>query len=356
VSWKPVAQVVSDTVAGHLANRRDVRQRPGKTTDKGDATWIAARLAPGVITPRCAPPPTRRAFREPTRTRGALVQTRTHATNRVDNILEATTIPLARVVSDVCGGRARRMLDAWGGGARAPPPLSVMALGSVRGQIPPREVAVDGQGPAHHATLIQGALALVAGLGAQMAAIEQQLHELRREMAPQREPLGSLPGGRAMTAPALMAESGVDMTRWGSASRPASGAGCSPGTDERAGTRRTGRTRTGNRLGVGCWCRGRGRQASPRRCWGGVSSPGSTPGEQESRGGGGTHNRGAQVPSSPGGDLVAEERYDRLGPRQEERARTRARTARELLGSAVPVNQGAEAAGSHRGTVLRGCL
>jgi transposase len=50
-----------------------------------------------------------------------------------------------------------------------------------------------------------------------------------------------------MTARDLLAEIGVDMTRCGSASRLASGAGVSPGNDERAGKRRTGRTRTGNR-------------------------------------------------------------------------------------------------------------
>jgi transposase len=141
VDWKPVSHAVSDTVEGHLANRRDVRQRPGKKTDKGDATWIAALLAHGVSTPRCVPPPTMRAFRELTRTRVSLVQTRTHSTNRVDKMLEDTTITLASVVSDVCGVRARRRLDALVGGDREPQQWSVMARGSLRGKIPPLEWA-----------------------------------------------------------------------------------------------------------------------------------------------------------------------------------------------------------------------
>ncbi len=61
VYWKPVSHVLSDTVDVHVAKSRDVRQRPGKKTDKRDATWIAELLAHGLITPRCVPPPKIRA-------------------------------------------------------------------------------------------------------------------------------------------------------------------------------------------------------------------------------------------------------------------------------------------------------
>ena len=52
---------MSDTVEVHLANSRDVRQRPGKKTDKSDATWIAELLAHGLIKPSVVPPPKIRA-------------------------------------------------------------------------------------------------------------------------------------------------------------------------------------------------------------------------------------------------------------------------------------------------------
>ena len=36
--WQPVSHVLSEAVEVYLANSRDVRQRPGKKTDKRDAT------------------------------------------------------------------------------------------------------------------------------------------------------------------------------------------------------------------------------------------------------------------------------------------------------------------------------
>jgi hypothetical protein len=67
--------VLSATVEVHLANSRDVRQRPGKKTDKSDATWVAELLAHGLIKPSFVPPPKIRALRDLTRTRVSLVQT-----------------------------------------------------------------------------------------------------------------------------------------------------------------------------------------------------------------------------------------------------------------------------------------
>jgi len=91
VSWQPVSQVLSEAVEVGVAHSHAVRQRPGKTTAKRDAPWIAALLAPGVITPRCVPPPAMRALRALTRPRGVLGQTRTHAKNRVDKMLAHVT-------------------------------------------------------------------------------------------------------------------------------------------------------------------------------------------------------------------------------------------------------------------------
>jgi transposase len=57
VYGKPVDHVWSEAVEVCLAKSQDGRQRPGKKTDKRDATWIAALLAHGLIKPSCVPPP-----------------------------------------------------------------------------------------------------------------------------------------------------------------------------------------------------------------------------------------------------------------------------------------------------------
>jgi hypothetical protein len=51
VYWQPIYHVLAEVVEVVLANARDVRQRPGKKTDKADAAWIAELLAHGLIEP-----------------------------------------------------------------------------------------------------------------------------------------------------------------------------------------------------------------------------------------------------------------------------------------------------------------
>jgi hypothetical protein len=42
VYWRPVSQVLSETVAGVVGHPQARRRRPGQKTDTADARWIAA--------------------------------------------------------------------------------------------------------------------------------------------------------------------------------------------------------------------------------------------------------------------------------------------------------------------------
>src|SRR4030095_16493393 len=92
VYWRAVYQVLAGSGEGLVGNSPEMRPRPGKKTDPTDATWIAELLAHGLIRPSFIPPPAINALRDLTRTRVALVQTRTQAKNRVHKVLEDTNI------------------------------------------------------------------------------------------------------------------------------------------------------------------------------------------------------------------------------------------------------------------------
>ena len=335
VYWKPVSHVLSEAVEVYVANSRDVRQRPGKKTAKRDATWSAELLAHGLLTPSFVPPPKCVPYAlRPTRV--ALVQMCTQAKNRVYKILEDTNITLASGVSEVFGKSARRMLEALVAGERDPAKLSAMALGTLRGKIPQLEVALEGQCTEHHATLITGALELVDVLGRQIAEMAQHLQALLSEMTPQLEQLDGIPGVSEITARDIIAEIGLDMQRFGSASRLASWAGLSPGHNESAGKRRKGRTRKGNRYlrRVLVQCAWATRKTS--------TFLGRTFRRLEARLG---SKKAAMAVAHKilvlmyhlllEGTLYEEERYDRLLPKQEERERQRALKALERLGFSV---------------------
>jgi transposase len=81
----------------------------------------------------------------------------------------------------------------------------------------------------------------------QIAALDEQIRHATAPFAPQLEPLQSIPGIKSITARDIIAEIGAEMRRFGSAKRLSSWAGMAPGNNDRAGKRRKGRTRKGNR-------------------------------------------------------------------------------------------------------------
>jgi transposase len=153
VYWQPVYHVLSgalEVVVGQAQERR----RPGHQTDNAAARWIAELLAHGLIQPSFLPPPPIQALRDLTRTRVALVQSRSQAKNRVHNILEATKIKLASVVADLFGVSGRQMLAAFMAGERDPHVLATCARGRLRRKLAELELAWQGQFTAHHARLM----------------------------------------------------------------------------------------------------------------------------------------------------------------------------------------------------------
>jgi hypothetical protein len=70
-----------------------------------------------------------------TRTRVALVQSRSQAKNRVHKILEDTNIKLASVVADLFGVSGRRMLAALSAGGQDPHVLATFVGGGCGGNL-----------------------------------------------------------------------------------------------------------------------------------------------------------------------------------------------------------------------------
>jgi transposase len=340
VYWKPIYHVLSALVEVIVGNPQEMRGRPGKKTDKADATWISELLAHGLIRPSFIPPPLIQALRDLTRSRVGLVQTRSQTKNRVYKILEDTNIKLASVVSDLFGRSGRLMLDALIAGERDAHKMAELAKGRLRRKLPELELALQGQFTDHHGWLIRSSLDLVDLLDRQIAELEAHIGELVEPMRPQIEQLISIPGVQERAAREVIAEIGTDMSRFGSASRLASWAGVSPGNNESAGKRRRGKTKQGNRYlrRVLVQCAWAARKTS--------TFVGRTFRRLEARIGG---KKAAMAVAHKilviiyhlfsDGTFYEESRYDRFQPQKEERERKRAIKALERLGYHVTVER-----------------
>ena len=128
--WKRAGLVV------WLVNARDVKHVPGRPkTDKLDAVWLAKLNERGMLRPSFRPACDRSAeLRDYTRLRADLTHDRSRHKQRLEKLLEDALIKLSAVATDIIGVSGRAMLEALIAGQRDPKVLAELARGRMRGQ------------------------------------------------------------------------------------------------------------------------------------------------------------------------------------------------------------------------------
>jgi transposase len=248
VYWRPVWAELEEleTVEMLLVNAQHVKNLPGRKTDVNDACWLAQLLECGLLRGSFVPPPVIARLRDLSRYRTKLVQDRAREVQRVQKLLETAGIKLDSVVSDVMGKAARRMLDALIAGEHDPDVMADMALTRMRPKIGELRLALEGRFDDHHGLMLSLHLGHIDQL---TATIDRLDAEVVREIDPFVEQVAHLctvPGIGQRTAEVVIAEIGVDMTRFPTAKHLASWAGLCPGNHESAGKRRSGKARKGD--------------------------------------------------------------------------------------------------------------
>jgi transposase len=277
-SWKPVSNLLEGTVEVCVVKAAHVKHVPGRQTEQADARWLAQLLRYGLLQASLIPPQGQRDVRDLARYRTTLVPERSREVNRVQGVLERATITLASVASDSMGVSARAMVEALMAGRTDPATMADVARGRMRATMPELTHAFTGIVRDHHRLLLATPLAPIDVLEEQLDTLSQEITRCLVALSapdaataptsggPKAQPptvpaatdsaltwtqaialVDTMPGVDQRGAELLVAEIGIDMTRCGSAPRVAAWAGVAPGNDERAGVRRSGRTRQGNR-------------------------------------------------------------------------------------------------------------
>lgn len=246
VFWRPVFYTLEDVVECQLLNAAHMRNVPGRKTDVADAVWIAQLVEHGLVRPSFVPPPPIRELRELTRYRKTQLEERTRQAQRLDKSLQDAGLKLSSVASDILGKSGRDMLDALVSGTRDAEVLAELARGRLRVKIPALTRALTGRFGPTHALVVGEILAHLDYLDEAIGRVSARIDELMRPFAVERDLLVTIPGVDKRIAEAVIAEIGVDMTRFGTASRLASWAGMCPGQHESAGKSRSGRARHGD--------------------------------------------------------------------------------------------------------------
>jgi transposase len=247
--WKPVFNVLEDSVKVYLANPQEVKVRKGHKTDDKDGWWLAHLLRHAMIFPSFIPPRAIRELRDLTRRRQRLNGAGTAEKNRVQKVLEDANVKLGNVLSDVFGASGQFMLEALLKGEGKPEEIAQFAKGRAKKKIPSIIASLEGhQMSDHHRKMIRYSLS-------HMKFIEEQIEEIDKDIAAQIHKAGldrqyeiiqTVPGVQERSAANILAETGGDMNRFPTEGDLSSWAGVCPGNNRSAGKNRSQRTTGGN--------------------------------------------------------------------------------------------------------------
>jgi transposase len=247
VYWKPVYYVLEDDFELWLLNARHLKNVPGKKTDVKDAEWICQLVEHGLVRPSFVPPKEIRELRNLTRYRKRQIEERAEEVQRLEKVLQEAGIKLSSVATRVLGASGRAMIEALLSGTTDPEVLAELAKGRLRKKIPKLKEALEGNFSNHHAFMVGNILAHIDYLEESIARLSAEIERVIGPFSEEVALLITIPGVGRRTAETLIAEIGVDMSRFPSPGHLASWAGMCPGNDESAGKRRSGKTRKGSK-------------------------------------------------------------------------------------------------------------
>jgi transposase len=211
------------------------RNVPGRKSDINDATWIADLLAHGLIRASLVPPGPIQELRDLTRTRKQLMREITQHKQRIQKVLEDANVKLASVVSDVFGESGRRMLKALCAGQTDAWQLAALRDGRLSASRETLAVALQGKVTAHHQFLLSQHLRMIEYLEQTIRDFEGQIEAVLAPFRAAAACLMTIPGISATAAHVIIAEIGVDMSRFPTVAHLRSWAGLCPQLHESAG-------------------------------------------------------------------------------------------------------------------------
>jgi transposase len=251
-----------------LVNARDVKNVPGRSkTDKLDAVWLAKFTEKGMLRPSFVPPAPIRVLRDYTRMRVDLTRDRTRNWQRLEKLLEDALIKVTSVASKLQTLSTRDMVEALIAGRRDPQELAGLARGRLRGKHPALVQALTGRFDANHGELARILLDQIDRLDIQIAQLTTRIGELVNDIDPTPPPaappdstgdnshppatsamqrLSEIPGLSNETAQLIIAEIGLDMTRFPTAAHLVSWARLCPRTIQSGTSNSAGKAGKGN--------------------------------------------------------------------------------------------------------------
>ena len=221
--------------------------------------WLAKLTEKGLLRPSFVPPAPVRELRDYTRLRIDLTRERSRYWQRLEKLLEDALIKVSAVASTLDTLSVRDMLEALIAGERDPRRLAGLARGRMKPKQAALVEALTGRFDDHHAELTRMLLDQIDALATQIGTLTTRIDELLTAMEPQAradepdtresttiERLDEIPGISPGLAHIILAEIGLDMSRFPTAAHLVSWAKLCPRTIQSGAIQRSGKTGRGN--------------------------------------------------------------------------------------------------------------
>ncbi len=247
VYWKPIYYALEGLFDElWLCNAQHVKNVPGRKTDLSDAEWLADVAAHGMVRPSFVPPPEIRELRELTRYRKTQVDARAREIQRLEKTLQDAGIKLTSVASAVWSVSSRKIIEALIAGERNPGVLASLAVGKLRPKTAQLEEALDGRFGAHHGFVCRQVIDHIDFLDDSIAKLSEEIAARLLPFEAAVRLVRSVTGIGELSAQAIIAEIGIDMSRFPTAGHLCAWAGVAPASHESAGKKRPAGTRHGS--------------------------------------------------------------------------------------------------------------
>lgn len=248
VYWIPVWNVLEEEgFKLCLVNPAHFKNVPGRKSDVKDAEWLAKLMSNGMLQASFIPPPPQRELRDLVRTHKTFIQERTRQVQRMQKVLQSCNIRLDSVLSDITGVSGLAIINRIVAGESDPEKLASLARGTLKATRSELIDALRGRADAHVRFLLKLHLDTYTDLQAKLDRLEQKIDEALIPFADAVALLQTIPGIAAELARIIVAEIGVDMSRFPTSGHLVSWAGLCPRLDQSAGRIGSRRVLKGNK-------------------------------------------------------------------------------------------------------------
>ncbi len=240
IYWKPIYTILEDSFDGNikvmLVNAQSIKNVPGRKTDVKDSEWIASLLRAGLLSGSFIPDKDIRELRDLTRYRKNMVHEVSTQKNRIEKFLQSNGFKLSTFISDVFGASGRLIIEHLiQNGKISTEELEKSIKGTLRNKKNEIALAVNGELNSHGKNFLSMQMRHLKQIETNVEEMNKIIDEYLKKFEQQATLIEGIPGISEVSAAAIIAEIGTDMSHFADAQKICSWAGVSPGCNESAG-------------------------------------------------------------------------------------------------------------------------